>query len=485
MINLLDKLLKKKVLPFFVLIIFLFSTFKLYQSPFNYFEIYEGFRLRVLAESFTLFGFRNNFNPFYFNGVNISNNPVFETHHPPLPPILLAIVFEIFGTDEIVSRMFAIIVSIGIIFGIYLIGRELFNRKVGVISSIITLLIPTYQINFAIVSELSTALLFGIFSFYFYLKYLKFKNFKYLFLSISVAILSLFSEWFGLGVFLLIAVHQFWTGRLKTIKIWLTFLIIGLILTILLFFQKSLVSSESATSFILSKNIKIYISHPINYWVEIFLELVLKIIKYLSPLIILTPLLVYRKLKLEKVQLHFLLMLLIFGLPYYFLIADGVLVESSRFSLFLVPFLAIFSSFLIYKFRKRFIIGLLVFVGLIIWNIFFYLKFPISDLNYVKSFSILSNTINQNPKHLVVLGRSEFFFVILDKFNQNIEVTRDLFELRQRLGSVDRYDGFIIYLPDYYKDDLFGDEEKIFEELCNNYFCNEVSEDKTVWKRKF
>ena len=57
--------------------------------------------------------------------------------HPPLYFIILNFVFKIFGYTTFVARMFSAVVGVASIVGMYFLGKELFNNKVGIYASLL------------------------------------------------------------------------------------------------------------------------------------------------------------------------------------------------------------------------------------------------------------------------------------------------------------------------------------------------------------
>lgn len=64
--------------------------------------------------------------------------------HPPFFYIFSGIIFRVFGDSLIVSHLIILIFSFLSLFFTYLIGKELFNRKIGVLSSLVLLFTPIF-----------------------------------------------------------------------------------------------------------------------------------------------------------------------------------------------------------------------------------------------------------------------------------------------------------------------------------------------------
>ncbi len=181
-----------------VLIIFTAFTVRIYQLDAEDLELAEGFRL---AEADTLDA------AFY--------KPLNFEEHPPLYLIFLYF-WRSFGEDVFFLRFSSVLFGVGAIIFLYLIGKELFGKKVGLIAALIMSLNPLH-INYSQNLEpyaLTTFLSFM--SFYFLIKALEYNKPKYYFLFILSIVLTGYSDYFT--AFLLLAVVLFFILYHKTYR---------------------------------------------------------------------------------------------------------------------------------------------------------------------------------------------------------------------------------------------------------------------------
>jgi len=151
--------------------------------------------------------------------------PYFD--HPPLGFWAVALSFKIFGVSEFSTRLPSAISGIFSLILIYLIGKELFNKTVGLGASLILLSTPWFWLR-SREGDLDIILvLFVLLSIYLTLKAKS--NLKILpFLALSIAFMLLTKTMIGLGIFPLIAYLYY-----KPQKFNFKFIFISLIILIL------------------------------------------------------------------------------------------------------------------------------------------------------------------------------------------------------------------------------------------------------------
>ena len=134
-----------------------------------------------------------------------SLDSIFLGPRPPLYLIFAHFWFENFGISENVTRLLSIIFGASSIVMIYIIGKSLFNQKVGVLSAFF-MSVSKFQIYYS--QELryySLYELLTLISFYFYIRFLNSKSYVHLVLYIFSTILLYYSHDFGI---LIIAVQN-------------------------------------------------------------------------------------------------------------------------------------------------------------------------------------------------------------------------------------------------------------------------------------
>lgn len=121
--------------------------------------------------------------------------------HPPLFFFLIHILFKIFGYTTFVARSFVAIVGIAGVFSIYLLGKEIFSRKVGLISSLLL------AVNYFHLYYSQDARMYGLLflmttlSFYYLVKFIKKPTLKTAVINGVFSALMIYCHFFGLFAF--------------------------------------------------------------------------------------------------------------------------------------------------------------------------------------------------------------------------------------------------------------------------------------------
>jgi hypothetical protein len=121
---------------------------------------------------------------------------------PPLYFYILYFIFKVFGYTTFVARLFSAILGILSIYGIYILGKELINKKVGLISALILTINPFHLYFSQEARPYILLFLFSIFSFFYLIKLIKQTHIKN---SIYYGVftgLMLISHFFGLFILL-------------------------------------------------------------------------------------------------------------------------------------------------------------------------------------------------------------------------------------------------------------------------------------------
>lgn len=156
---------------------------------------------------------------------------------PPLYFYSLYYIFKVFGYTTFVARFFSALIGVFSVYGIYLFGKELVNKKIGLISALLLVINPFHLYYSQEARPYILLFLFSIFSFYYFVKFLKQTNYKYsiyygvftglMLLSHFFGLFVLFSQLFIFMFFLIIDEKQ------KRNKFLVLSLISGLVITIL------------------------------------------------------------------------------------------------------------------------------------------------------------------------------------------------------------------------------------------------------------
>src|SRR3989344_7573001 len=79
--------------------------------------------------------YENGFTIFFWN---------YSNGHPPFYFILLGFVFKLFGSSQVVSHLVTVFFSFLAVYFTYLLGKLLFNRKVGITAALLMFFYPTF-----------------------------------------------------------------------------------------------------------------------------------------------------------------------------------------------------------------------------------------------------------------------------------------------------------------------------------------------------
>ncbi len=118
--------------------------------------------------------------------------------HPPLFFFLIHILFKIFGYTTLVARVFVAIVGIAGVFSIYLLGKEIFSRKAGLIAAVLL------AVNYFHLYYSQDARMYGLLflmttlSFYYLVKFIKKPTLKAAIIYGVFSALMIYCHFFGL-----------------------------------------------------------------------------------------------------------------------------------------------------------------------------------------------------------------------------------------------------------------------------------------------
>jgi len=151
-----------------------------------------------------------------------------EDVHPPLYNIILNVWMKVFGISEIAGKSLSLLFGVACVLMIFLVGKELCNEKVGFYSAIF-LTFSTFNIFYSIETRgYSLLCLLTLFSFFFYIKYLRCtenKKIGYILGYLISSSLLLYTHPFSPFIILTQNLHfiivKLYRKRLKDIKNWL------------------------------------------------------------------------------------------------------------------------------------------------------------------------------------------------------------------------------------------------------------------------
>ncbi|OGH11445.1 MAG: hypothetical protein A3B38_01335 [Candidatus Levybacteria bacterium RIFCSPLOWO2_01_FULL_36_13] len=150
----------------------------------------------LIAHNFNKFGYlETKLAPIISVSEKYPANPEYFFHHPTLLSFTESILFKIFGEQFWVGRLTVILFSLGSLFLIYLIGKNLLNETFGAISALVFTLIPASTIWGKMIGQEPLVLFFCLAALYCSLIFLEKKENKYLILAGISLILGTLSDW--------------------------------------------------------------------------------------------------------------------------------------------------------------------------------------------------------------------------------------------------------------------------------------------------
>lgn len=218
----------------FISIVLFFLTFfivgKNLTKPFFGIHDWNGARYGNIARNYIRYGFfTTKFSQVENSGVAAPKDFQYLTHYPPLLPILISISYRIFGINEWATRLVALFATSGSIILVYLVGRTIFDWKVGVGASLLALATPMIRYFGKNPVHEPLALFFALISFFGCALVLKENKKGWLLLYLGL-VLTVITNWSGVFLLLGITIILFRkVGILKLINLWLlTAVLVGL-----------------------------------------------------------------------------------------------------------------------------------------------------------------------------------------------------------------------------------------------------------------
>lgn len=144
--------------------------------------------------------------------------------HPPLFVIFLSAFFYVFGSNYHISRLLMIILSPIPVFITFLIGKDLFEQKIGLSSAILFSCFPYYFFLSLFTSIDMFLIVFYVASIYFYIRFIngeKTRDLIFLVIITSLGLLVKYSMVFIYPTLLLALVLEKNTKLLKNWKVWI------------------------------------------------------------------------------------------------------------------------------------------------------------------------------------------------------------------------------------------------------------------------
>ncbi len=276
----------------------------------------------------------------------------YYTHHPPLIPMILSLGLKITGVHEWSIRMIFIIFAIGIQGLLYFLSKELWSRRVAILSCALMLLTPMYLHFSSVPDMVSVTLFFSLATIYAYARWLKTKSLAALVAMSVMLLLANFSAWEGYYVIPAILYHNFLRDKNKIINILMPFLgilsfSIYLIHTLMLVVPEQFMG-ENVTQVIYRTGINILLNDP-NFILVYLKQIFVWIWLFFTPfLVIFVPIffIIYFKYDTEmrrERNYDFIPLFLIFGVLKYFIFIHLCYYHQQRLY-YLGPFFALSAS---------------------------------------------------------------------------------------------------------------------------------------------
>jgi mannosyltransferase len=127
--------------------------------------------------------------------------------HPPFHFILCNVAFKLFGYSDLVGRVISAIIGSFSIVAIYFLGKEIRDKKLGLLLVIFTLVNPYHLYHSQEVRMYISLFLFCILSFLFFLKAIKTNKFFHHTLFVIFTTLMIYSHYFGAFIILAYSVY--------------------------------------------------------------------------------------------------------------------------------------------------------------------------------------------------------------------------------------------------------------------------------------
>lgn len=140
----------------------------------------------------------------------------FGDFHPPLYHLILKFWTSLFGFSEIAARSLSVFAGVATVYIVYLIGREIKNEKLGLMSALFLATAPLHIYYSQEARMYSLATFFVVLLVYFFLKILKTDKIFHWFLFTLTLILTLYTDYLPYLILIPLNVYAFW--QLENLK---------------------------------------------------------------------------------------------------------------------------------------------------------------------------------------------------------------------------------------------------------------------------
>jgi len=168
--------------------------------------------------------------------------------HPPLYYFSLHWFFQIFGYSTFILKMYSAIFGVAGIFGVYFLGKEIGNKKIALIATLITS-VNYFHIFYSQEGRMYSLLFFTTtLSFTYLVKFIKQPKIKYMILNIVFSMLMIYTHFFALFAFVsqyLILLYFIYKPFLIERKKFLIYVIFSGIICVILYIPALLIFFEN------------------------------------------------------------------------------------------------------------------------------------------------------------------------------------------------------------------------------------------------
>ncbi len=140
----------------------------------------------------------------HLKAISEQYNVFIVLHYPPVFYLLEGISFGVLGPTELAGRLISILFSLGTIFATYLLGKELFNRRTGIVSAIFLAAAPLFFRSSLMAMMDTASAFFFVLSVYAFVRFLNGKT-SHIVLGVvlGLALLTRFEPLLLFGIFLI------------------------------------------------------------------------------------------------------------------------------------------------------------------------------------------------------------------------------------------------------------------------------------------
>ncbi|MDP3724831.1 MAG: glycosyltransferase family 39 protein [bacterium] len=169
-------------------------------------------------------------------GLDAEGSFRYHINHPATLPLLIAGSYTLFGISEFSTRLIPLVASLSAIVWMFLLGKELAGRSVGMLASILMMTTPMFA-YFGVMPVFEplvfAASLFSIWQYCLWLRTKRNRHVVFLFIGLIGGLLV---DWIGVYLLPVLTIHAFWSHGFKTIAKPFLFLWMSMALTLLLLF---------------------------------------------------------------------------------------------------------------------------------------------------------------------------------------------------------------------------------------------------------